>query len=116
MAIESLRVCKPVRKPNITSAFARYGTNACGRLSCPNRHRLDLGALVSAKRPATPRIFSCSTSLSGLPVDFSEDNIERAEDCRHIGKHVTFAKKVHCLKVTIGRRTNLAFVWPIGSI
>jgi hypothetical protein len=51
-----------------------------------------------------------------LPVDFTEDNIERAENCRYVSKHVSFAQKVHCLKVRKGWCANLALIWSIGSI
>jgi hypothetical protein len=101
MAIESLRVCKLVSKPNITSAFCPCRPDAGGRLSCLNRRRLDLDTLVSAKRCGNATYISRFDSLRGLPVDFSEDNIERAEDSRYVSKHVTFTKKVHCLEVAI---------------
>jgi hypothetical protein len=114
MAIESLRICKLTDKPITISRFGWCWLEAA----------IVAHAVSAALRRHAPQAHDRPTCIgplslvewTTLPVDFPEDNVERAENCRYISKHVSFAQKVHCLEVSVGRCADLAFVWLIGSI
>src|SRR5216684_5151833 len=49
-------------------------------------------------------------------VHLPEHDVDRAEDRRYIGEHVTAAEKIHRLEMSEAGRANLAFVRLIAAV
>jgi hypothetical protein len=51
-------------------------------------------------------------SVRASSIDFTEYDIGRADNRRHIGEHVPAREEIHGLQMPVGRRANLALVRP----
>src|SRR5215813_2896054 len=49
-------------------------------------------------------------------IDLTKYDIQRPDDCRYVGQHVTAAEEIHGREMGKRWRPDLAFVWPVGAV
>ncbi len=57
-------------------------------------------------------VYRCSVSA----IDLTKHNIQRPDDCRYVGQHVTAAEEIHGREMGKRRRPDLAFVRSVGAV
>src|SRR3546814_11850704 len=49
-------------------------------------------------------------------VDLAEDDVERADQSRHVGQHVATAEEIHGREMCIARSADLAAIGLVGAV